>query len=134
VPQQCFICVIPCMLERVHHRFLFTEATIPPVVVRNLAWLRKHALPADDVDQIGLLDFCRTFRHYLRPDDSLGRILARVKRDLRISAQAAVERFASAGWHQRLTLRLDLEISMRNPIVLSERFPDLLHLYREERC
>ena len=28
--------------------FLFTEATIPPVVVRNLAWLRKHALPADD--------------------------------------------------------------------------------------
>ena len=112
--------------------FLFTEATVRPVIVRNLVWLRSHTLPYDNVDQIALLDFCRTFRHYLRPHDSLGRILMRVKRDLRISTGAALERFAIAGWYQRLALRLDVEVSMRNPIALSEPFPDLLHLYQEE--
>jgi hypothetical protein len=108
--------------------FLFTEATIPPVVVRNLAWLRRNALPLDNINSITLLDFCRTFRHYLRPHDSLGRILTRVRRDLRISAAEALKLFANAGWHQSLAIRLDTEISTRNAIVLSDRFPGLLRL------
>ena len=111
---------------------LFTEATVAPVVVRNLTWLRRHALPLDNINPIALLDFCRTFRHYIRPRDSLGRILTLVKRDLRMSTAAALEFFAIAGWYQRLAFRLDVEISMRNPIALSERFPDLLHLHRGE--
>jgi hypothetical protein len=32
------------------------------------------------------------------------------------------------GLRERLAFRLDVEVSMRNPILLSEPFPDLLHL------
>ena len=108
--------------------FVFTEITVPGVITRNLAWLRGHASPLDTLNKVTVLDFCRTFRRSFRPDLSLGYVLTRVQRALRISASQALELFAIAAWHQYLVVRLDVEISVRRPLVLADRYPDLLRL------
>ena len=48
---------------------LFTEVTVPDIVVRNLAWLRKRTLPLDTFKKkTVLLKFCQVFRNHFRPD------------------------------------------------------------------
>ena len=75
-----------------------------------------------------VLDFGRTFRRAVRPDLSLGHVLTLPQRALRISASQALDLFAIAAWHPYLVVRLDMELSVRRPAVLADRYPDLLRL------
>jgi hypothetical protein len=108
---------------------VFTELSVADIVLKNLSWLRKRALPRSAVDHTSTLDYCRTLRALNRPHLSLDGLLSRVASRLGMATDQALEFLSIAGWHQHLFLQLDHPICRSEPLLLSEHQPALLNFY-----